>query len=190
MEDYLAETPLIDPASMSRLASSIVGTNPTLISAATAVTQWVYKRIEYKKGVTSVVTTARQVVETRQGVCQDKTHLALGLLRALGIPCRYVSGLLTEQPGDTHAWLEFRHPSAGWLPTDPTKGKVIGLGFDYLKLGVGLDYTDVPPVTGSFVSSGAGRLDRVFACVKFDRDDLTVEEAIPLLGLNMKEVFS
>ena len=56
---------------------------------------WVHHEIRYRRGATGVTTTAEQVLGTREGVCQDKTHLALGMLRALGIPCRYVSGLLT-----------------------------------------------------------------------------------------------
>ena len=103
------------------------------------------------------------------------------MLRALGVPVRYVSGLLTRQAGETHAWLEFLHPDAGWLPADPTRGVVIDIGVDYLKFGVGRDYTDVPPVTGSFVSRGSGHLDFTKAQVFFDRGEISFEDALGLM---------
>ena len=116
------------------------------------------------------------------GVCQDKAHLALGMLRALGVPARYASGLLTRQPGETHAWVEFRHPAAGWLPADPTRGVVIDTATDYLKFAVGRDYTDALPVDGSFVSGGQGRLDFVTAQVFFDRSEIGIADAMALLA--------
>src|SRR5215831_13458562 len=50
--------------------------------------------------------------ELHAGVCQDFAHLALGLLRLRGIPCRYVSGYLhvdraARDPAQSHAWIEF-----------------------------------------------------------------------------------
>ncbi len=186
-EEFLGESPLINPPDMLALARDIVGRTEGLVAAVDRTVMWVYQKIEYKKGVTNVTTRAETVAMLRQGVCQDKTHLALGLLRSLNIPCRYISGMLTDQAGDTHAWIEFLHPTLGWLPADPTKGRVAQLGLDYLKLAVGRDYTDVPPVIGSFASSGSGRLDRVYACVLTGRRDLTIDEAMPLVGLDMRE---
>ena len=86
------------------------------------VVRWVYENIVYRHGTTSVGTTADQVLAAGEGVCQDKTHLALGMLRALRIPCRYASGLITGQTGETHSWVEVYHPDDGWLGADPTRG--------------------------------------------------------------------
>ena len=96
------------------------------------------------------------MLNSGRGVCQDMTHLGMAMLRSLGVPARYVSGLLTRQAGETHAWLEFLHPEHGWLPADPTRGITELNGTDYLKFAVGRDYSEVPPVTGSFVSKGRG----------------------------------
>ena len=63
------------------------------------------------------------------GVCQDFAHLALAVLRAAGIPARYVSGYLypdTEgligetHAGESHAWIEAW--IGDWQPFDPTSG--------------------------------------------------------------------
>ncbi len=129
-------------------------------------------------------TTAADVLVSLRGVCQDQAHLGLAMLRALGIPARYVSGLLTRQPGETHAWIEFLHPHLGWLPAGPTRGVVIHIGTDYLKFGVGRDYSEVPSVSGSFVSRGGGHLDFTTAPVFFDRDTVSVDDALNLLHSN------
>src|SRR5690606_12657769 len=68
--------------------------------------------VEYVYGVTGVHSTAAEAWEARKGVCQDIAHLALGALRAVGIPARYVSGYLHPKPnaevgvpvtGESHA---------------------------------------------------------------------------------------
>ena len=164
-------------------AVSIAGNHAdTLLDTVRNVNEWVYRQVRYQSGATSVFTTAADVLESLVGVCQDKTHLALGMMRALGIPARYVSGLLTRQPGETHAWLEFLHPDCGWLAADPTRGVVIDTGTDYLKFAVGRDYSEVPPVTGSFVSRGSGHLDFATSEVYFDRESISLVDAFMLMG--------
>lgn len=159
VDEFLLASQLVNPGSVMWAARSEAGNADTLLSTVTNVVDWVQTRVRNERGATSVNTTAADVLESMVGVCQDETHLALGMLRGLGIPSRYVSGLLTNQPGETHAWVEFLHPVSGWLPADPTRGVVIDTGADYLKFGVGHDYSEVPPVTGSFVSTGSGYLD-------------------------------
>ena len=117
--EFLMPSPLVNPDSVSALARSVAGGTRSLLETARLATDWIYREILYKRGATGVGTTAAQVVEAMEGVCQDKTHLGLGMLRSLGAPCRYVSGLLTGQVGETHSWMEFLHPQAGWLGADP-----------------------------------------------------------------------
>ena len=88
---------------------------------------------------------------------------------------------MTRQAGETHSWLEFLHPAHGWLPADPTRGVVLETGTDYLKFAVGRDYSEVPPVSGSFVSSGSGSLDVTLAQVYFDRDTVSFDDALLLM---------
>ena len=180
-DEFLTPTPLVDPGAVSDEAMAINGSSSTLLEAVRGVIRWVNENIEYGRGSTSVNTNATDVLASKRGVCQDKTHLALGMIRALGVPARYVSGVLTRQAGETHAWLEFLHPGQGWLPADPTRGIVLDTGTDYLKFAVGRDYSEVPPVSGSFVSSGQGRLDVTLAQVYFDRDTVSFDDALFLM---------
>ena len=182
--EFLAPSPLVDPDTVADAAKTVAGDSGTLLELIHRVVAWVWEEIIYQRGNTSVNTTAADVLASMEGVCQDKTHLALGMIRSLGVPARYVSGLLTRQAGETHAWMEFLHPKAGWLPADPTRGIVIEIGTDYLKLGVGRDYSEVPPVTGSFISRGSGHLDVATAQVYFDRETISFEDALSLIETN------
>lgn len=153
--EYTSRSPLVDPAAVSGLADEVAAARDSLLDAVNGVSGWVHRNIRYRRGATGVTTTADQVLRAMEGVCQDKAHLTLGMLRALGIPSRYVSGLLTGEVGETHAWVEVRHPRRGWLAVDPTRGVLYPPPSDYIKLAVGRDYADVPPVAGSFLSRGA-----------------------------------
>ena len=58
----------------------------------------------------------------------------------------------------THAWvLVWSGPNSGWLGFDPTNAIVVAN--DHIALAVGRDFSDVSPVYGVFVGSGANELD-------------------------------
>ena len=69
----------------------------------------------------------------------------------------------------------------GWLAADPTRGVVIDTGANYLKFAVGRDYSEVPPVSGSFVSRGDGQLEFVTVEVYFDHNSINLVDALSLL---------
>ena len=179
--EYTSVSPLVEPETLADLAVGVGGGDDGLLATVNSVVQWVYQNILYKRGTTSVATTADQVVAAGEGVCQDKTHLALGMLRALKVPCRYAIGLITGQTGETHSWVEFFHPYQGWLGADPTRGLILPPARDYVKLGVGRDYTDVSPVTGSFLSKGEAEDIAAIAHVTLDESRPTLAEALELL---------
>ena len=77
----------------------------------------------------------------------------LGFLRLRGIPCRYVSGYLhvdrkKREPSQSHAWIEFYAPGAGWVPFDPTHN--CDVDERYVVVGHGRHYDDVPPNKGIY----------------------------------------
>jgi transglutaminase-like putative cysteine protease len=111
-------------------------------------------RISYTPGVTTVSTTAAEAWQAGHGVCQDFTHAMLSLLRAVGIPARYVSGYLhTEDDslgetvlGESHAWVEAW--DGGWHAYDPTNDRRVGAA--HVLVARGRDYADVPPLKGIY----------------------------------------
>jgi transglutaminase-like putative cysteine protease len=123
--------------------------------AARAACDWVRAEVEYVPGATGVHSSAREAWHARKGVCQDLSHLAVGLIRAMGVPARYVSGYLHPMrdavPGEpvigqSHAWVEWW--AGGWTPFDPTNG--VPAGERHVVIGRGRDYADVPPLKGVY----------------------------------------
>jgi transglutaminase-like putative cysteine protease len=117
--------------------------------AARALMGFVHGQLRYESNTTSVHTHMREVLREKCGVCQDFAHVMIGLCRALKIPALYVSGYLaTETASATHAWVEVLIPGAGWLALDPTHNRQTD--GTYVKIAVGRDYADVPPITGNY----------------------------------------
>jgi transglutaminase-like putative cysteine protease len=123
--------------------------------AARAAADWVRDHLRYQPGATDVGTSATEALHQGEGVCQDFAHLTLALLRALGIPARYVSGYLHPNAdagvgervtGQSHAWIDWW--SGDWLGWDPTHG--VPVGERHVVVGRGRDYADVPPVRGLY----------------------------------------
>ena len=181
LPEFLTPSPLVEPADAAALTAEITDCLDTLLQVVRAIVWWCHDNIEYVRGVTGVGTTSTEVLETRKGVCQDIAHLALAMLRSTHVPCRYVSGLLTEEVGETHAWVEWYHPTAGWIASDPTRKRPIVTGPDYLKFAVGRDYTDVAPVVGEFRGTGTGSLTKVVAEARLEKEAPSLEEALAQL---------
>ena len=158
---FLLPSPLVDPDRLRGLAESIAGSAKTLGEAVERLEAWVYKEIRYERGHTDVNTPAHRVAELGVGVCQDKAHLLIGLLRSIGVPARYVSGALLTEEGETHAWVELYWPGEGWLPVDPTNNILYRITGTHVKYAHGRDYRDVPPINGYYISREPGELAHV-----------------------------
>lgn len=142
-------------AEMRALAAEVVARGGDVNATALAICRAVGEAMDYRRGVTGVGSTARDAWPTRSGVCQDIAHIALGILRAAGIPARYVSGYLLPdadapigQPivGESHAWIEWF--AGQWWGYDPTN--LIEIGELHTYVGHGRDYSDVAPLRGVY----------------------------------------
>lgn len=123
--------------------------------AALALMQFIHQNFKYESKSTTVHTHMRDVLQDRRGVCQDFAHVMIGLCRSLKIPALYVSGYLaTEIASATHAWVEILLPGTGWVGLDPTHNRPVNE--TYVKIAVGRDYNDIPPVAGNY----KGTVDR------------------------------
>lgn len=136
----------------------------SVFEQAQILMDWVHREFSYDPGSTTVTTHLEEAFRLRAGVCQDFTHVLLGLCRFIGIPARYASGYLYNGPRDTlvgaqasHAWCEVYFPTLGWIGFDPTNNTLADER--YVKVAVGRDYEDVAPVRGSYFGTGQCRLD-------------------------------
>ena len=158
---YLNPSTLINPELIRQRAPDIVDHVKTLKEALVTLTEWVTTNIKYVPSSTTIQTKGRESLALGMGVCQDKAHILIGFLRSLGIPARYVSGVLVDTPGDTHAWAEAYWPNVGWIPLDPTHNRSFDLESYYVKYGHGRDYNDVAPITGYFESDSPKSLTQL-----------------------------
>ena len=147
----------VPDGAIRRLARELAGGDDVLAAAA-RVCEVVPELVAYVPGATSVRTTAMQALAGGRGVCQDQAHVMISVLRAAGIPCRYVSGHLVGQ-GGTHAWVEVVVPAgrgARAVAYDPTHRRLARDG--YVTVAVGRDYVDVPPTSGWYSGDANGSL--------------------------------
>jgi transglutaminase-like putative cysteine protease len=131
---------------------------------AKGLCNYVYREMHYLSGSTGVSTSASQAWATRQGVCQDYTHVFLVLSRLSGVPARYVSGFLPGE-GAMHAWVEVLLPAVSenpnsrryfWYALDPTHDRWVHER--YVSIAVGRDYYDIMPNSGSYFGNAKNKL--------------------------------
>ena len=158
--DRFCETRVVDDRvrpddELARLGDKLAAGSAGPSDFARQVCLLVWEEMTYQSGSTKVHGHASDAWEARKGVCQDMAHVAIGVLRASGVPARYVSGYLhpKREPqvgetvvGESHAWIEWW--DGEWVGFDPTNNVVPG--DRHVVVARGRDYTDVPPLTGIF----------------------------------------
>jgi transglutaminase-like putative cysteine protease len=142
----------------------------TVLGFAETTCKLIHERFRYVKGATHVHSSIEDSLSHGAGVCQDFSHLLLGIVRMRGLPARYVSGYLiprsTNKNGGgleeviggqaSHAWTEVFIPDKGWIGFDPTLGTPVGMR--HVRVAYGRDYGDVPPVRGVYKGNAGQRL--------------------------------
>jgi transglutaminase-like putative cysteine protease len=186
--DYLQfGGPIVDEPRVRQLAYSL---NPRpgmkLGELALRLCWLVSEKFEYQQGITSAASPITDLLDHGKGVCQDFTHLMTGMARALGIPARYVSGLVHTDRKDfrgaaqTHAWVELMFPSRGWVGFDPTNRCVTDANF--VEVAVGRYFADVAPNRGIYKGQAKESIDvRVTSKVLTEiPGELAAERLVPI----------
>jgi transglutaminase-like putative cysteine protease len=122
---YVRPEPLIesdDPAIRREAEAAVLGIkDPRTI--AERLTRRVNAMLEKKPTVS--LPSAREVLRTKIGDCNEHTALYVAMARSLGLPARIAVGLVYVRGAFFyHAWpevyVEEGHGSGLWLPVDPT----------------------------------------------------------------------
>ncbi|WP_208643824.1 transglutaminase TgpA family protein [Paenibacillus barcinonensis] len=126
------------PKRVKDLAAEIMGTSATRYDAVQAVRSYLKANARYSLD-TRMPPRGRDFVDdflfvTRAGYCNHFSTAMVVLLRAEGIPARWVKGYAPGQadpqvPGrvivtqaDAHSWVEVYFPGVGWMPFEATPG--------------------------------------------------------------------
>jgi len=134
-----------------------------ILAALCDLNERMYRDFTFRAGVTTVSTPIADVLERREGVCQDFTHLMLSALRGLGLAARYTSGYIRTRPpagqarrrgaDQSHAWVGgWLGPEHGWVGLDPTNGVLVS--DEHVVLAIGRDFSDISPLRGMILGGG------------------------------------
>ena len=133
---------------------------------ANRIVAFIRDQFVYEPGMTKVHSTADEILTRRRrrmpGLCASHDRRAA--------PRRYPSALRLGLPGArreirrietvgaqaSHAWLEAQLPGLGWTGFDPTNGCMVDER--HIRVAVGRDYSDVPPMRGVYRSHGGMQL--------------------------------
>jgi len=164
--DYLQPTAAVPTSGPAvSWAKKIFKSSSPIRVALQDLNEAVNEHFTYKSGVTQNSTPLASIWKKREGVCQDFAHIMLSVLRAAGLPGRYVCGYIeSDSPkangteGNlvgslaTHAWVEVMLPGLRWVALDPTNKQ--WCGERHITVSVGRDFSDAAPVRGTFKGSG------------------------------------
>ena len=162
--EFLSTTPTTGASPEMRQEAAAAAADGDPRATAEALLRLAHDRLEYGPGVTSVATTAAEAWEARAGVCQDYAHVAAALLRAAGLPARYVSGYLhpAAEPvldeaavGESHAWVQVW--LGDWWAWDVTNDQPVSER--HVVVGRARDYADVAPLKGVVAGAPTSALD-------------------------------
>ena len=120
-----------------------------------------------------VVQKSSWVLENKEGVCDELTNLFISMMRSLGVPARYVSGMAytnTKNSWGPHAWAEVYFPDKGWVPFDITYVQYGWIDPSHIKVKASIDSGD-PAVRYNWRS-----LDVDFKPAKLDLETSLIEK--------------
>jgi transglutaminase-like putative cysteine protease len=138
-----------------------------LLEAVADLSRRIHRDFTYDQEFSTIATPIGEVLERRRGVCQDFAHVAIGCVRSLGLPARYVSGYIetVRDPGQprlvgadaSHAWFSTWAPGTGWFDFDPTNDQIPPR--QHITTAWGRDYSDVTPLKGVLFGGGEHTLE-------------------------------
>jgi len=151
--DYLlstAQVPGDDPRIRAKAKELTAGVK-TEFDAVQRILAWVIDHTTYV--LTPPQYDAMYTFETGKGNCQNYSHLAAALMRAVGIPVRIVNGVTLKRTYDAkteygkltfgmaqgrHSWIDVYFPDLGWVPFDPQQSQLFTSN-RYIRIEAGLD---------------------------------------------------
>lgn len=152
-KDYLRASKMVpsnEPKILAKAKALTAGAK-TEFDAAQRILSWVIDHMHYVLVPASY--DGGYSFESGRGNCQNYSHLAAALLRAVGIPVRIVNGITLKEPYDVkiknriltmkmaqgrHSWIEIYFPDLGWVPFDPA-GTELFVSNRFIRLEVGVD---------------------------------------------------
>ncbi len=137
--------------------------------AVTKISSWIYFNLKYDSNYSQMSLPSDWVFENRKGTCDEFTNLFISMSRSVGIPSRYVAGVVYSKGGwGYHAWAEVY--LGEWVPVDPTWNEIGWIDATHIKLGNFMDGSDVR-VSAEYLSTRKAivRISQPSVIVKIDK---------------------
>ncbi len=153
LDEYLLPSPTIDsghPDIIAR-ATGLAEGEDDLFAVAVKLASWVGENVQYDLKTLDISASekASWVLQNRRGVCDEMTSLFVAMMRALGVPARFVSGISYTTDEEViaavgsnwapHGWAEVYFPGVGWVGFDITFGEYGYVDVTHIKLRDGFD---------------------------------------------------
>ena len=123
--EFVEPTKFIDSNSgaLANKARELAEGETDLFIVTHKIAEWVRTNVKYDLNTLTadVVQPSSWVYQNRIGVCDEVTNLFIAMLRSLGIPAKFISGVVytnTFDKFDAHGWAEVYFPKHGWVPFD------------------------------------------------------------------------
>ena len=162
--EFLLTTPLttVTPVVAATVLDAVHDADPA--QAAEEIAARVRSQVSYMAGATGVRTNAQEAWDQGQGVCQDMAHVTVALLRAAGLPARYVSGYLHADPAAEPGQTRWARATPGWSTGPVPGGRSIRPAARrsrerHVVVARGRDYADIPPLKGIYHGAPTSALD-------------------------------
>jgi len=148
---YLESTSLIqcDSPAIRAIADSLADYHKGLSENLVRILKWVSSRIAFDKELANKISagevntqSALTTLERGKGTCSEYTNLFAAIMRNLGVPTRFIVGVISENGHRIyHAWAECYIEGAGWHGVDPQTAQlwIPAMG---IKLFAGKDFMD------------------------------------------------
>jgi hypothetical protein len=153
IKPYLTATKQVPSTNAAVIAKAkeLTSGAKTEFDAVQRILTWVIDHMSYV--LTPKEYGAMYSFKTGKGNCQNYSHLASALMRAVGIPSRIVNGITLKQPYSVdmggrkltlkmaegrHSWIEVYFPDLGWVPFDPQQTQLF-VSNRFIRVEIGLD---------------------------------------------------
>jgi len=128
-QKYTKPTEFIDiNENIKQKATELAEGETDLFMVTFKLAEWVRENIEYDLNTLTAeaVQKSSWVLTNKEGVCDEITNLFISMVRAIGIPARFVGGRVYSNINykfESHGWAEVYFPEYGWIPFDVTFGQ-------------------------------------------------------------------
>ncbi len=131
---YIDITPEIEDK-----ARELIINEDDLFKVVYNIAEWTKANVYYNLSTlnSQAVYPSSSVLKSKEGVCDEITNLFISLLRSVGVPARFVSGMVytnLENDFGNHGWAEVYFPGYGWIPYDVTFGQYAWIDPSHIKL--------------------------------------------------------